>query len=638
MDALSRGSPGFELLPPEAPMAMPEQAFDGVTEPVVQRRGSSPRGIWWRRALVLGGALVLTGIGTSEMSLVLGLSRWSVIGVVMTSLFALLFVWIALAFTSGLAGLVAIMGWGADPLGLRQPAARPQTRTALLMPVYNEPVPHVRATLAAIRTSLAAAGAADLFDIFLLSDSTREDKRQDEAEAVMALRAEDGPPVFYRHRPDNTGRKAGNIAEWVRRFGRDYEQFLILDADSLMEGQTLVTLVAAMERHPDVGLLQTLPLLHGGETLFARLQQFAGQVYGPLIAQGLAWWHGADSNYWGHNALIRTRAFAGAAGLPTLPGRKPFGGDIMSHDFVEAALMRRAGWAIHLLPLVLGSYEQGPPTLPEMAVRDRRWCQGNLQHCSVIGAKGLHPANRLHMLMGITAYLNAPLWLGFLILGLALSFQARFLRPEYFPKTHALFPQWPVVDPERAIWVFGGTFLLLLAPKFMALAALAFSRNGPRGFMGVLRLFASGVIEILVSSLLSPVTMLTQAEQCVGVLRGRDGGWEAQRREGDVITFREALRLTRSHIALGVVLGGLALAINPLLAAWMAPVLVGLLLAPWLVAKTSSRRTGDWLREHGLLRVPTEDAPSGVLLLAARENQRIHEMVQEVREPVSAQS
>jgi membrane glycosyltransferase len=631
MDSVSRALPGFEILPPEAPMAMPAQDLSRAPPPALTRRSSAPSLMWLRRLLVIGSALVLTFVATAEMSLVLGLSRWSVMGVVMTAIFAMLFVWIALAFTSAAAGLVS-MAFASDPLGLRAPAPRLRSRTALLMPVYNESVPHWRATLAAMRASFEDAGASGHFDIFVLSDTTDPTIRDAEGEAALELGPAAGPAVFYRHRPENIGRKAGNIEEWVRRFGDGYDQFLILDADSLMEAGTIVTLSAAMERHGDVGLIQTLPLLYGGETLFARLQQFAGQVYGPVIAQGLAWWSGADSNYWGHNAMIRTRAFAEAAGLPRLPGRKPFGGDILSHDFVEAALMRRAGWAIHLAPLLGGSYEQGPPTLPDLAVRDRRWCQGNLQHSAVISTAGLHPLSRLHMATGIAAYLSAPFWLGFLILGLAVSLQAYFLRPEYFPQTHALFPQWPVVDPERALWVFAGTFLLLLAPKFMALIALVVRRRGS----GALRILASGLLEILISSLLSPVTMLTQAQQVFGILLGRDGGWSAQRREGEAITIRAALRLARAHLVLGVVLAGLALAINPLLAAWMAPVLVGLLLAPWLIAWTSSVQLGGWLRARGLLEVPTEEAPSGVLLLAAREHHAVERVGRDGMELASA--
>src|SRR5262249_3693767 len=144
----------------------------------------------------------------------------------------------------------------------------------------------------------------------------------------------DHPRIFYRHRANNEGRKAGNIGEWVRHFGGAYEQMIVLDADSLMPSDTMVRLVAAMERHPNVGIIQTRPTIVGARTLFARMQQFAGRVYGPPIAYGLAWWFGAEGNYWGHNAVIRVEAFAAGAGLPPLRGPRPFGGTILSHDFV----------------------------------------------------------------------------------------------------------------------------------------------------------------------------------------------------------------------------------------------------------------------------------------------------------------
>ena len=240
---------------------------------------------------------------------------------------------------------------------------------------------------------------------------------------------------------------------------------VILDADSLMTGEALVQLVAAMEAHPQVGLIQTLPLVVNRHTLFARAQQFAARVYGPVIAAGVAYWHRGDSSYWGHNAIIRTRAFIAHAGLPDLPGQPPFGGPILSHDFVEAALLRRAGWKVYLVPEITGSYEESPPSLLDFADRDRRWCQGNLQHSRLLTARGLYWLSRLHLVLGIMSYLASPIWLLFIILGLLLALQAHFLRPEYFPQEFALFPTWPVFDPERAVRLFSGTMGVLLAPK-----------------------------------------------------------------------------------------------------------------------------------------------------------------------------
>jgi membrane glycosyltransferase len=394
--------------------------------------------------------------------------------------------------------------------------------------------------------------------------------------------------VFYRRRLDNEGRKAGNIADWVRRFGAAYPHFVILDADSVMTAETLEALLGAMQRHPDIGLIQTLPVLHRGRTLFARLQQFAGAVHGPLIAAGLSLWHGAAGNYWGHNAIIRTRAFAECCGLPRLPGRKPFGGDIMSHDFVEAAMLRRAGWGVHMAPFLGGSFEEGPPTLPDMAARDRRWCQGNIQHMAVIGARGLHPLSRLHMATGIFAYLSAPLWLLFLLLGIAVSLQAGLLPHDYFPDAYSLFPAWPIVDPDRAIVVFTATMALLLAPKLLAAVAHAFSRRA----YGLRALGLGTLAELVISALMSPIMMLWQSRMCLAVLAGRDGGWSAQRRDAGRFSWGEAWRLGRMPVLAGVGLVALGWS-APSLLAWMSPVLAGLLGAPLLLRLTASERAGS---------------------------------------------
>ena len=429
-----------------------------------------------RRFLVIGGAVALTVDGAHEMYLVFAANGVTALAIFMLALFLALFAWIALSFTSGLAGFCSLLAGGGCRLGTGPDAPLPQltSRTALLMPTYNEPPARVMAGLQAIWESLRDTGAADAFDLFILSDTTDPQIWIAEEAGFLALRERTGGEacIFYRRRPKNIARKSGNIAEWVTRFGGAYAQFLILDADSLMTGETLVRLAGAMERHPDVGLIQTLPIITGATTLFARVQQFAGRVYGPLIAHGIAWWHGAEGNYWGHNAMIRTRAFAEQAGLPELAGRKPFGGPIMSHDFVEAALMRRGGWAVHMVPGVPGSYEEVPPTLTDLAVRDRRWCQGNLQHLAVLPTRGFAAVSRLHLLTGIGSYITAPLWLLFILTGILIAVQARFVQPDYFPQGKSLFPQWPVIDPVRAMWMFVGTMALLLVPKLLGCIAI----------------------------------------------------------------------------------------------------------------------------------------------------------------------
>ncbi|HEY4252450.1 MAG TPA: glucans biosynthesis glucosyltransferase MdoH [Roseomonas sp.] len=612
----SPGEMGWHALPEPAPLAMPVQSLRAMPGRELAERPSAPRGLWLRRLLVIGGAVLLTGSAGWQMGLVLDVSRPTVLQIIILALFLILFAWVALSFLSALCGFVSMLpAGGRDRLGIdpAAPLPEPSTRTALLMPIYNEPPDRVMAGLQATHESLVATGARDRFDIFILSDTTDADAWVAEEAAFLALRERTGDHtrIFYRRRPKNIERKAGNIAEWVTRFGAAYPQMLILDADSVMAGDALVRLAAAMERHADVGLIQTLPVIINGNSVFARMQQFAGRVYGPMIAAGIAWWHGSEGNYWGHNAMIRTRAFAAHAGLPTLPGRKPFGGHIMSHDFVEAALLRRAGWAVHMVPFLRGSYEESPPALTDLAVRDRRWCQGNLQHAAVVTARGLHPVSRLHLLTGIGSYITAPLWLLFLIVGVLVALEARFIRPEYFPNRPSLFPDWPVIDPVRAMWLFIGAMALLLVPKLLAWFAMVLRRSERRGLGGALRSFCGMVLETLIAGLLAPVTMLTQSVDVVSILLGRDAGWQPQQRDDGRLRLRETARLYWRHTLFGVLFGIASYLVSPFLALWMLPVTIGLALSVPLAALTASPSAA--LQRLGLLRTPEETAPPPVL-------------------------
>jgi membrane glycosyltransferase len=614
----------FRALPEEAPLAMPTQSLRNSPQSVTQP-ASAPRALWLRRCIVIGGAIILAVFGAREMYLVFAVNGVTVLAVFMLVLFLALFAWIALSFTSGFAGFCSLLAGGGFRLGTKPAVALPHlaSRTALLMPTYNEQPARVMAGLEATWQSLCETGAEAAFDLFILSDTTDPRIWIAEEASFLVLRERTGGPerIFYRRRARNLARKSGNIAEWVRRFGGAYQQFLILDADSLMSGETLVRLAGAMERHADVGLIQTLPIITGATTLFARVQQFAGRVYGPLIAHGIAWWHGSEGNYWGHNAMIRTRAFAEQAGLPELAGRKPFGGPIMSHDFVEAALVRRGGWAVHMVPGMSGSYEEVPPTLADLAVRDRRWCQGNLQHLAVLSARGLHAISRLHLLTGIGSYVTAPLWLLFIFTGMLIAVQARFVLPDYFPQGKSLFPQWPVIDPVRAMWMFAGTMGLLLAPKILGCIVIALHRRERRDCGGVLRLIAGMLLETIISGLMAPVIMLTQTIDVVAILVGHDGGWSVQRREGGVVQKAQTVRLYRRHTVVGVLLGGLAWLVSPYLALWMLPVVLGLALAIPLSLITSRHS------ERGfLLRTPEETTPPAIVaraLLLRREWQAI---------------
>jgi len=616
----SRASPRHDIpaaafLPPEAPTAMTAQPLRGSGP---HRLGSQAVAMWPRRTLILAGTALMTAAGCDEMYDVLKVGGVTLLEWLVLGLFVLLFAWVAFSFMSAMAGFAVLLLRRKDALGIDPAAALPaiKSRVAMLLPTYNEDPYRVLARLRAIYESVEETGRGSQFDWFVLSDSTDPAIWIAEEKIFLRLRAEVGScRLFYRHRPQNTARKSGNIEDWVQRFGTAYECMLILDADSLMSGDTIVRLAGAMEQHPFVGLIQTLPIVVNARTRFARLQQFAGRLYGPLIAAGIAWWHGAEGNYWGHNAIIRVEAFAQNAGLPELNGRKPFGGHILSHDFVEAALMRRGGWAIRMAPTLGGSYEECPPTLLDFAIRDRRWCQGNLQHTALLTARGLHWISRLHFLSGIGSYLTAPLWLIFLLFGILISLQAQFVRPEYFPKGFSLFPQWPAQDPVLAAWVFVATMALLIVPKLFAYILLLTRGETRKSFGGGVSALAGLIVETLVSGLTAPVMMIFQSSAVAEILLGRDAGWQVQRRDDGAVSLRDTMRNYAVPSLFGIAMAGSAYAVSLPLLLWMMPVILGLLLAVPIAMLSSTAGTG---RTGRLFRTPEETAPPPVL---ARANQ-----------------
>lgn len=609
-------------MPGEAPLVMPVQSlsrFDRKTQ-YVPSLAHAERLAWLARLIVFGGGLALTLYGAREMYGVINVGAITVLKVALLVLFVLNFSWIALAFTSGIAGfawlLLARTRATQTPRELKQ-------KTAVVMPIYNEAPSRVFSAMQAMIEDVEATGLGNSFDWFLLSDTTNPDVWVAEERAFLALRERIGARVYYRHRSKNTARKAGNLGDFVSRWGAAYAHMVVLDADSLMTGHSIVTLAAAMEADPDSGIIQSLPLIINRNTLFARLQQFAARIYGPVIASGLAIWSGRGGNYWGHNAIIRTKAFADHCGLPDLRGNPPFGGHILSHDFVEAALIRRAGYAVYMLPTLGGSFEESPPSLIDLAARDRRWCQGNLQHIRVLPTKGLKLATRQHFTTGIMSYLASPLWMAQLIVGIVLVLQSAYVRPEYFTDEFRLFPAWPVFDAERALQLFGVTMAVLLAPKFFGLFVALADGDTRRACGGGFKLIVSSILEIVMSAFIAPVMMVIQTGSVMQIVSGRDTGWNPQRRDDGSIPFMSIVRRHRSHVALGVVTLIAGLLISPSLAAWMSPTIAGLILAIVLSWTSGMLSIGLALKRAGLLLTPEETAPP---LIATRANTLAREL------------
>jgi membrane glycosyltransferase len=597
------------LTPPENPLDMPEQSLRhwyGV-RPKTSLGLSLREHTLAARLFVFGIGAGLTGYGVWCMLQVVGQNDATWLQYLLVALFGLSFAWIALAAANALLGFLALIGrldWSRGSK-LRGELT---TRTAVIMPIYNEETERVFANLTRMAEELAASGKAWHFDLFILSDSTNLGVARDERDAASLLRHGmlGRLNVYYRRRALNEGRKAGNIGDFVRNWGGNYDFMLVLDADSYMSAKAMISLAEALEADPSAGLIQSVPRLVNRNTLFARMQQFATGTYGPVVSAGLALVQGREGNYWGHNAILRVRAFASSCGLPILRGRKPFGGHILSHDFVEAALLRRAGWDVYMRPDIAGTYEETPPTLSDHAARDRRWAQGNLQHSKVLSAAGLHWMSRHHLVTGIMSYVASPLWLFFLIVGILLAWQASYYRPDYFPNAYALFPTWPRFDAQRAWTLLGFSATVLLAPKVFAVLYAITNRRMRKGAGGLLPLLLSFVCETLLSALLAPVLMLLQTKFIGQILLARDSGWNPQCRDDGKVSFLDIAHRYIAHTLVGVAMMAVTMAVSLHLSLWLLPVWLSLILTIPIVYLTSLRSAGVVARHLGLFLIPEE--------------------------------
>jgi membrane glycosyltransferase len=561
-------------------------------------------------------------------------------------LYAILILWISVSFWSATLGFwVLFLRY--DYFARRRAAVLEQNaplpadgRTAILMPIYSEDPDRVFAAIRAIARSLEKTGHSGHFDFFILSDTRDVDTWMREESEWYRLCTETGAHgrIFYRNRRDNSARKSGNIADFVQHWGGDYRYMIVLDADSIMAGETLVKMVRLMEGNPDTALIQAPPLPVNRETLFARILQFASTAYGPLFTAGASFWQMGDSNFWGHNAIIRVAPFAAHCGLPELPGREPFGGEILSHDFVEVALLRRAGWRAWLAYELTGSYEELPPTLIDFAKRDRRWCQGNLQHFRLIGAKGWNHINRIHLGMGVMSYLSSPLWLLFLIVTSVEAYIQTQVIPDYF-FGNQLFPVWPQSFTVEMKVVLIFTLAMLLLPKLMALLLIALNPAQRRAFGGIVRATASTLLESVFSILVAPVLMLFQTKFVWAILLRRTIGWPAQQRADHSTTFRDALAMHGVQTLLGAAAGVASWVYLPDYFWWFVPVLGGVLLSIPLSMLSSSVRLGQLARKLGLFVTPEERQRPEVLVefdqaLAAMKSKALT-LRDAVREPHS---
>jgi membrane glycosyltransferase len=555
-------------------------------------------GVAPRRWLYLFLVVASTVAAVTQMLGVLQIDGLTIREATILLLFAILFAWIASSFWLTLFGTFARLT-RAETLPLKPPSGVSAARTAILMPIYNEDVSRV---FSGVRAIWESAGSD--FDFYILSDSTNPANWVAEEVEWQKLKTVLGAAnIFYRHRIRNIGRKAGNIQDFCENWGQLYDYMVILDADSLMTGKTLAHLVGLMDANPRAALIQAPAQIVGRHSLFARIQQFSSSVYGPIHTAGLAWLQGADGNYWGHNAIIRVHAFMQHCGLPKLPGKPPFGGEIMSHDFVEAALLRRAGWEVWMAPDIGGSFEEPPPTISDHLLRDRRWCQGNLQHLRIVFARGLTLPSRLHLAMGIMSYIASPLWLLLLIVSAIETLNYRPAPGANFGGIESSLALAVSHAAELGVLVLA-TLVLLYGPKILAMIVLLEDAEATRAHGGTRAVIMSVIFESLFSTLFAPVVMLQHSWYVLSILLGISTGWSSQQRGDRALPLDFVARGFAAHTLIGII--ATVILWHTGVFGWYVPLLAGLWLAIPVVLITSSPLLGRWTQSESLFLTPAE--------------------------------
>lgn len=567
------------LMPPEAPLARPIQALNrpyvGAEAP---HTNPGKRTVWWR-ALAFVPAITLTLCIAAALTDWFAMDGFSLFEATIVGLIVFTFFWIALSLSTSILGVASLL-WARPQKAIQGPVQ--PLNVALLVPIYNEVPADVFGNAAAMLAAIKEQKNVHHYALFVLSDTRCDATAGQELRALHALRATapSDISVYYRRRPDNIDRKVGNLADWVENWGGDFEAMLVLDADSLMSGSAVVELSDALSADPAAGLIQSFPTLFGARSVFARVQQFSNRVYGAALAEGLAKWTDREGNYWGHNAIIRSTAFAACAGLPKVrsafSNRKSPARLILSHDFIEAGLLRRAGWSVRFLPQIKGSYEEVPATLIDYVLRDRRWCQGNLQHLSMVASRGFHAVSRFHLISGAMGYLMSPAWFVLLVVWALVGNGEESNVVRYFAGVN---PQvsWPTMSMGNSFAILGFMYAMLLAPKILGAAAIHRTGMSLRDLGGPMQFLASLLTEIALSIAYAPIMMI---QQSIAVMRTTFGWrelWTPQNRQGGSYSLWVMVKFHALESVIGILLiAGMSQGIVTL---WLIPIAASLALA-----------------------------------------------------------
>jgi len=530
---------------------------------------------------------------------VMNAGGWTTVDIVMFACFAIGTPWAVLGFWNALIGL-----WLLHFHGNTEDAVAPYARagnadtpvfvkTAVLMTLRNEDPSRAISRLQTVKESLDRTGHGKAYSYFLLSDTDDAEVADAEQRLVAAWKASsaDGNRIVYRRRTDNTGFKAGNVRDFCKRWGKDYDLMLPLDADSLMSGDAIVRLTRIMQAHPRLGILQSLVVGMPSKSAFARIFQFGMRHGMRSYTMGQAWWVADCGPFWGHNALVRVRPFKVHCELPMLPGNPPLGGHILSHDQVEAVLMRKAGYEVRVLPYEIGSWEENPPTIIDFAKRDVRWCQGNMQYARLINYPGLRPLSRFQLVWAMMMFIGIPACTLIMALLPIAAYEAQSVA------------NYPI---GLAIGLYAAFFAMTLAPKAAGLIDTALTKGGMASYGGPARFLASAAIELIFSFLQGAISSTRTTIFMIGLAFGKSVTWGGQARDAHGVTWRSALKDFWPQTLLGVGICSALFLISPTVFLWSLPLTIGYLLAIPFATITSDPSFGSWLQRNGLCGIPED--------------------------------
>jgi membrane glycosyltransferase len=524
------------------------------------------------------------------------------VDLLLIALYAIALPWLVIGFSISVIGL-CVMRFARDPVAVIFPAAarvrgdEPITAaTAILICIRNETPARVMRNLAPLMTGLVAAGAGERFHVYILSDTSDPDHVVVEEARLGAFAAEwrGRLAVTYRRRTVNAGFKAGNVRDFCHRWGADHEFALTLDADSFMTADAVLRLVRIMQSDAKLGIVQSLVVGLPSTSAFARLFQFGMRLGMRSYTVGSAWWQADCGPYWGHNAIVRLAPFIAHCELPELPHGRILGGQILSHDQIEAVLMRRAGYEVRVLPVEHQSWEENPATLLEFISRDLRWCQGNMQYLHLLGLPGIKAVSRYQLVFAILMFLGSPAWIALLVIGTlaaaAAPVSADFMRA------------------DAGLALFAATMTMWLSPKLATFVDVLTRAKERWSFGGTARFLASAVAETVFSLLLAPIMWFGHTLFLARMPFSRKVAWAAQMRDDHVVPLGLACRALWPHTLVGA--GAiLVLALtHPAMIPYALPLAAGLALSIPLAVITAQPSVSAMLMRWGIGRLPEETA------------------------------